>query len=175
MIRILRLLFLPIIVVFGLAGLAAAEWGRISKRKDLAGAFHRNSKVVVFSSVGSRVFGGRTYPTYEYEENGQVREFPSLRPMVLPPGGHVRMGDDPRPRPKSRTDQQTDDPVLEIAVPLNGPDTVETVYHELWDSNISEDITKASVVSVAALVAGFAGFFLQRSIFGVVRNAVRGR
>ena len=175
MIRILRLLILPMIAVLGLAGLAATEWGKVSKRRSMAGSFHRNSKVVVFASVGSRAFGGRSYPTYEYEENGRVKEFPSLRPMTLPAGGHVRMGNDPRPRPQSQLTVQSEDTPLEIVVPLNGPDTVDTVYHELWDATMGEDVTKASVVSIAAVVAGVAGFFLQRIIFRGMRNARRFR
>ena len=119
-----------------------------------------------------RTLQGRSVPSYEYEQDGRTREFATHARMNLPPDGRVRIGLDPIPRSGSPFSESTRD---EIAVPMNGPDTVEAIYKVLRGHEIGEDITKASVVSGAALIAGVAGFYLQRRIFRDVRRTFRAR
>ena len=170
MFRILQFTILPIAAVFCIGGLAVAEWGKVVRQRKLAETFFADSRVVHFSYAGNREFGGRPFPTYEYMEDGQVREFATHRRLSLPPDGRVRIGTDPSPPP--------DDPFSkwlpgEIVVPMNGPDSVGTVYHGMMGRQFKADATKASVVSAAALVAGVAGFFLQRKIFGGIKGTLQ--
>lgn len=173
MIRILRLLFLPTSAFVIIAGLAWGEWAKVIRLKRAAEQFHKNSEIRIFKSAGEREGQGRPFPTYEYEFHGEMKEFPTHAQIDLPADGRVRMGLDPFPRTVAPF---TEPPRrVEIVVPINGPDTVETVYKGFRGHDITEDFTKASVVSVAAIVAGIAGFFLQRIIFRDVGRAFRSR
>lgn len=172
MIRLLRTLFLPTASFLLIAGLALTEWSKISDLKKIAGEFHKNSEIFVFNYVGVKEWQDRSIPTYEFVMDGHIIEFPTHSPIDLPPDGRVRLGIRPSQRPPSpfTTPQK-----IEMAVPINGADSVETVYNVLRGHQIQEDYTKASVVSAAAILAGILGFFLQRIIFRDVRRAYRAR
>lgn len=173
MIRILRLFFLPTAAFVIIAGLAWGEWAEIIRLKRAAEEFHKNSEILIFKDAGERQWQRRPYPSYEYEFHGEMKEFPTHAEIDLPADGRVRMGLDPFPRtvaPFRESPQRG-----EIVIPINGPDTVATVYKGFRGHDMAEDFTKASVVSVAAIIAGIAGFFLQRIIFRDVRRALRGR
>ncbi len=156
-----------------IAGLAWGEWVKVIRLKRVAEEFHKNSEIRIFKNAGARQWQGRPFPTYEYELQGEMKEFPTHTQIDLPADGRVRMGSDPFPRavaPFTEAPQRG-----EIVVPINGLDTVDTVYRGFRGHDISEDFTKASVVSAAAIVAAIAGFFLQRIIFRDVGRAFRSR
>lgn len=173
MIRILRYLFLPTAAFLIIAGLAWGEWSKIIQLKRASEDFHKNSEIRIFKSAGEREWKGRPFPSYEYEVHGETKEFPTHTKIDLPADGRVRMGLDPLPRtvaPFTELPQRG-----EVIVPINGPDTAETVYRGFRGHDIAEDFTKATVVSAAAVVAAIAGFFLQRIIFRDVGRAFRAR
>jgi hypothetical protein len=141
--------------------------------KRAAEEFHKNSEIVIFKDAGERKWQGRPFPTYEYELQGEMKEFPTHTQIDLPADGRVRMGLDPAPRTVATVAEVPQRG--QMVVPINGPDTVETVYRGFRGHDIAEDFTKASLVSAAAVVAGIAGFFLQRIIFRDVGRAFRAR
>jgi hypothetical protein len=175
MIRLLRLLFLPVAAFFVIGGLALTEWGKISELKRASETFHQSSQIRIFKNAGERDDRGRPVPTYEYQVDGETREFPTHTEIDLPADGRVRMGLDPFPRPERNPFSISEAPQRELVVPLNGPDSVETIYKGLRGHEIREDIMKASLVSAAAVIAGIAGFFLQRIIFRDVSRGLRSR
>jgi hypothetical protein len=173
MFRTLRYLLLPTAVFLTIAGLAWGEWHKVIRLKRVAEDFHQNSEIRLFKNAGERQWQGRPFPTYEYELLGEMKEFTTHTPIELPADGRVRIGLDPIPRtvtPFIELPQRG-----EVVIPINGPDTVDTVYRGFRGHDISEDVTKASVVSAAAFIAGIAGFFLQRIIFRDVGRAFRSR
>jgi hypothetical protein len=172
MIRLLRMLLLPTAAFVIIAGLAWGEWSKILRLKRASEIFYRTSQIRVFKDVGEREWQGRPVPTYEYQVDGEAREFPTHSEIDLPADGRVRMGPDPLPPPANPFSQA---PEGEWVVPINGPDSPETIYKGLRGHGIGEDVTKASLVSIAAIVAGIAGFFLQRLIFRDVGRALRSR
>jgi hypothetical protein len=174
-IRLLRVLLLPVATFFVIGGFALGEWGKISELKRASETFHKDSQIRIFKHVGDREFRGRPVLTYEYQVNGEAREFPTHAEIDLPADGRVRMGLDPFPRTERSPFSVSEAPQRELVVPLNGPDSVETIYKGLAGHEIREDTLKASLVSAAAMVAAVAGFFLQRTIFRDVRRAIRPR
>lgn len=172
MIRLFRTLFLPTAAFVIIAGLAWDEWSKVLQVKRAAGSFYRTSQIRVFKDVGMREWQGRPFPTYEYQLDGETKEFPTHTQIDLPADGRVRLGPDPFPRPATPFSEV---PQREVVVPINGPDSLETVYKGLRGHEIGKDVTKASLVSAAAVVAGIAGFFLQRLIFRDVGRALRAR
>jgi hypothetical protein len=175
MIRWLRLLFLPVAAFLVIGGLAWGEWRKISELKRASETFHKSSQIRIFKDAGERDARGRPVPTYEYQVDGETRKFPTHTEIDLPADGRVRMGLDPFPRPERNPFSISEAPPREVVVPLNGPDSAETIYKGLRGHEIREDIVKASLVSMAAVIAGVAGFFLQRIIFRDVRRGLRSR
>ena len=172
MIRHFRNLFLPSVAFLIIGGLAWGEWSKVIRFKKAAYEFQKNSDIRFFSYAGDKQWEGRLFPTYEYEVDGEIIEFPTHKRVMLPMDGKVRIGLDPLPHMRSSFVQLPRD---EMFIPMDGPDTVETVYKGLRGHEIEQDYKKASLVSVAALIAGITGFFLQRIILREVRRAVRGR
>jgi hypothetical protein len=159
--HLLRPVLLPLALFLSLMFIAWSQWSGFRDKASTASDFHARSKVVHFKDVTAGPDGNRAATTYQYDDHGVVREFTTHRNLVLPPGGKVRIGPDTSPTAPS--------PAPEIAVPLNGPDTVETIYHAMHRSPLSEDRHKPLLVTLAALVAGVIGYFLQRQIVRGIR------
>lgn len=172
MTRLFRKLFLPTVAFLIIAALAWGEWSKVFQFKKAAYEFQKNSEIRFFSYAGEKQREGKSIPTYEYELDGKIIEYPTHKRVMLPIDGKVRMGLDPLPHMRSSFGEL---PRNEMFIPMDGPDTVETVYKGLRGHEIQQDYKKASLVSVAALIAGITGFFLQRIILREVRRAVRGR
>jgi hypothetical protein len=165
--HLLRPVLLPLAISFSLLLLAWFQWSDFRKKATTAAEFHVRSEVVHFKDVAAGPDGNRAINTYQYDDHGVVREFSTHRNLILPPGGKARIGPDPSPDAPS--------PPPEIAVPLNGPDTVETIYQGMFRSLLPEDRSKPLVITLAALVAGVIGYFLQRQIARGVRPPGRRR
>jgi hypothetical protein len=163
--HLLRPVLLPLVITLSLLLLAWFQWTEFRKKATTAADFHARSKVVHFKDVAAGPDGDRAINTYQYDDNGIVREFSTHRSLILPPGGKARIGPDPA----------APSPQPDIAVPLNGPDTVETIYHAMFRRPLSEDRNKPLIVTLAALVAGVIGFFLQRQIARGIRPPGRRR
>lgn len=163
--HLLRSVLLPLVISLSLLLLAWFQWTEFRKKATTAADFHARSKVVHFKDVAAGPDGDRAINTYQYDDNGVVREFSTHRSLILPPGGKARIGPDPA----------APSPPPDIAVPLNGPDTVETIYHAMFRSPLSEDRNKPLIITLAALVAGVIGYFLQRQIARGVRPPGRRR
>ena len=157
----LRLILLPAAGAILVAILAFNEWSSISKGKEIARKFKEASDLKTFTYVGERTWNDRKLPTYEYDDGGKVREFPTPKKIDLPEDGRVRLGDDPFYKKSEVFNQR---PVSLVAVPIHGADSVEAIYAEFRERTVEDDTGKAWLVTLAAVVAGAIGFFLQREI-----------
>jgi len=168
--RLLRILLFPLAGFVVLGGLAARQWTELHDMREIAAKFLAESRVVTLTSIGTKEMNGRERPAFSYRENGMTRELGSFYAVRLPPDGRARIGPDPRPPAPDRS--WTSDGA-EIAIPMNGPDTVDVVFEGLYGHSAKDDVTKATVVSVGAVVAGVAGFFLQRIILRSLNRGIR--
>jgi hypothetical protein len=159
--RFLRRILLSLTITLSLLLIAWWKWSEFHKKAVAAESFIARSKVVHFKDVTVSANDRRAATAYQYDDNGVVREFITHRNLVLPPGGKARLGPDPSP--------DAPFPPSDIAVPLNGPDTVETVYQGMFRSLLAEDRAKPLVITIAALIAGIIGHFLQRQIEAGIR------
>jgi hypothetical protein len=177
MLRFFRLLLIPAVMVYVISMLAWKEWSKVIEFKQTADKFHKNSAIHFFKDVGDKMWEGRLVPTYEYVVDGEIVEFPTRSRVVLPADGKVRVGLDQFPRDQSPRDKalRIQPPQRWIFVPIDGEDSVETVYKGLRGHEIAKDYTKASLISLAAVIAGVIGFVLQRTIAREFGKASRGR
>lgn len=165
--HLLRPVLLPLVITLSLLFLAWSQWTEFRRKATTAADFHARSKVVHFKDVATGPDGDRAANIYQYDDNGVIREFTTHRSLVLPPGGKARIGPDPSP--------EATRPAPDIAVPLNGPDTVGTIYQGMFRKPLSEDRNKPLILTLAAFVAGVIGYFLQRQIACGIRPPGRRR
>jgi hypothetical protein len=158
---------LPLAVTLSILLVAWSQWTEFRRKSTTAADFHARSKVVHFKDVTAGPDARRNATAYQYDDNGVIREFSSHRSLVLPPGGKARIGPDPAP--------EASRPPPDIAVPLNGPDTVETIYQGMFQRPLSEDRNKPLILTLAALAAGVIGHLLQRQIRRGVGHSRRRR
>ena len=170
MIKFLRIVFLPAAMAITVGVVAIVQWMTLIEGRDIAAKFHSSSRIVIFKDIGLQEHNGRSFPTYTYRENGEEEHFITLIAIDLPADGRVRLGPDPVDRvagPYS-TWRSTD-----VVVPLNGADSVESIYEELYERTLRADTVKASVISLCAVVAAIVGFYLQRKIIRALNHASR--
>lgn len=154
--HLLRSLLLPLAITSSLLLIAWWKWSEFHEKAVAAESFLARSKVVHFKDVTAGPNDRRGATAYQYDDHGVVREFATHRNLVLPPGGRARLGPDTSP--------DAPFPAADIAVPLNGPDSLETIYHGMFHSLLPEDRAKPLVIALAALIAGIIGYFLQRQM-----------
>lgn len=168
----IRVLILPALLFLAVLGLACSQWFKLWRGHTRAASFLANSRVVSFSEGESRTIDGRRLSIYLFTENGQSREFLSYKRIPLPPDGRVRIGPLPAARPGAKP--QPGD-AEEIVVPLNGPDTVETIHQELLGHALKDDIMKASVVSAVTVLVGVLTLILERILVRAMRRRIKYR
>jgi hypothetical protein len=159
----LRRIIFPLAATLGMLAIASLEWTAHKHRLTMAADFHDGSKVVHLRDLGTRAGDHRSATAYAYDDGGSPREFVTHRSLLLPPGGRVRLGPDPAPAAGA----------AEIAVPMNGPDSVETVYQGMFRSSPADDRTKPLMLTLAAFAVGIVCFFLQRQIIRGMRPPTR--
>jgi hypothetical protein len=162
-----RRIIFPLAATLGMLGIAMLEWSEHHRRMTMATDFHQGSKVVNLRDLGTRAGDHRSVAAYAYDEGGVSREFISHRSLLLPPGGRVRLGPDPAPESGGRSS------FAEIAVPMSGTDSVETVYQGMFRRSSDEDRTKPLMLTLAAFAVGMISFFLQRQIIRGMRPPTR--
>ncbi len=168
---------LPIGAVLCISIFAWKEWVKVFEIKQAAKTFHENSEIYVFRFKGERELDGITRSIYEYEYEGKMEEFRTHRKLNLPADGRVRMGPDPLPLVVSPHQRNPYEKTIlrDLIVPIVGPDTVETTYKGLMGHEIAQDYIKAMLLSGAAVLTGFVGFFLQRKIFRALNGNISSR
>lgn len=162
LIRFIRYLFLPITVIFVISSFAWDEWAKIVDLNRSAKVFRDNSEMYYFTYIGNQTFDGRDRPVYQYQAYGKTLDFISYSKINLPDDGRVRLGKDPLARNKKNLSQIKQ---REVAIPLHGEDTIETLYESMRGHVIEKDIKKASILTAAAFFSIIIAFILQRIIF----------
>ena len=166
----IRVLILPLLLFLAVLGLACSQWIKLWRGRTLASDFLAKSRVVEFSEGEPRTIDGRRLSSYLFTEDGKTREFLSYKRLPLPPDGRVRIGPAPGSRPNGKPSE-----TAEIAVPLNGPDTVDTIHQELLGHALKDDIVKASVVSTITALVGILTLILERILVRAMRRRVKYR
>ncbi len=143
----------PPFFVFIVICITLYQWMSLLGYQADARTFYDRSEVVVFQQAKSRMNNGREYPVYAYQQGGKTKTYSTYKALDLPFDRRVRVGEGPVPGFLKG----------EIAIPLNGPDTVGAVYAHMRGRPIGDDLIKATVVTLGSAVVVVAGYFLLRA------------
>ena len=169
--NLLRFLLVPGALALTVGVIATTMWLEYSALRGAAVSFRKNSKITEFTFVGEKSSSGKAFPTYEYEEDGDLREFSTYSPLPLGPDRLVRLG----PRPILKRDKTIQWSSGELAIAIDRKDSLGPIYYGISGKNLKDDQINLALVSAVALFAIVAGFYIQRKIFGSLNRATKSR